>query len=72
MAQFFGTDGIRGVANQHPRTSEFVEKVAQAAAFLFKEIMYQVQQFMTEFKKFIRRVGHYEKLSQVLKISLNP
>ena len=37
MGRFFGTDGIRGVANQYPMTSEFVEKVAQAAAFLFKE-----------------------------------
>ncbi len=30
--QFFGTDGVRGVANRHPMTPEFVMRLGQAAA----------------------------------------
>src|SRR5215212_1937487 len=30
--QYFGTDGVRGVANQHPMTPEFVLRLGQAAA----------------------------------------
>ena len=30
--QFFGTDGVRGRANQHPMTPEFVMRLGQAAA----------------------------------------
>ena len=30
--QFFGTDGVRAVANRHPMTPEFVMRLAQAAA----------------------------------------
>src|SRR3954462_9855983 len=30
--QYFGTDGVRGVANQHPMTPEFVTRLGQAAA----------------------------------------
>ncbi|MBL9176469.1 MAG: phosphoglucosamine mutase [Verrucomicrobiaceae bacterium] len=30
--QFFGTDGVRAVANHHPMTPEFVMRLAQAAA----------------------------------------
>jgi phosphoglucosamine mutase len=30
--QFFGTDGVRGVANRHPMTPEFVMKLGRAAA----------------------------------------
>lgn len=30
--QFFGTDGVRGVANIHPMTPEFVMRLGQAAA----------------------------------------
>lgn len=30
--QYFGTDGVRGVANQHPMTPEFVMRLGQAAA----------------------------------------
>jgi phosphoglucosamine mutase len=30
--QFFGTDGIRGIANRHPMNSEFVMKLGRAAA----------------------------------------
>ncbi len=30
--QFFGTDGVRGVANRHPMTPDFVMRLAQAAA----------------------------------------
>jgi phosphoglucosamine mutase len=32
--QFFGTDGVRGVANRHPMTPEFVMRLAQAAAIV--------------------------------------
>lgn len=30
--KYFGTDGVRGVANQHPMTPEFVMRLGQAAA----------------------------------------
>jgi phosphoglucosamine mutase len=32
--QFFGTDGVRGVANRHPMTPEFVMKLGRAAALV--------------------------------------
>jgi phosphoglucosamine mutase len=32
--QFFGTDGVRAVANRHPMTPEFVMRLAQAAAIV--------------------------------------
>ena len=30
--QFFGTDGVRAIANRHPMTPEFVMRLAQASA----------------------------------------
>ncbi|MDE2029834.1 MAG: phosphoglucosamine mutase [Alphaproteobacteria bacterium] len=36
MRKYFGTDGIRGRANQEPMTAEMALRVAQAAASLFK------------------------------------
>lgn len=35
--RLFGTDGIRGVANVHPMTSEMAIQVGRAAAFLFRQ-----------------------------------
>jgi len=35
--RLFGTDGIRGVANVHPMTSEMAQKVGRAAAYLLKK-----------------------------------
>ncbi|MDZ4290111.1 MAG: phosphoglucosamine mutase [Prosthecobacter sp.] len=32
--QFFGTDGVRAVANRHPMTPEFVMRLGQAAAMI--------------------------------------
>ena len=37
MNKLFGTDGIRGVANQYPMTSEMALKIGKAAALLFKK-----------------------------------
>ncbi|MBF0369181.1 MAG: phosphoglucosamine mutase [Magnetococcales bacterium] len=34
--QFFGTDGIRGEANQHPMTPELVLKLGRAAGLVFR------------------------------------
>src|SRR3990170_2447106 len=34
--QLFGTDGVRGIANQEPMTSEMAMKLGRAAAHLFK------------------------------------
>ena len=34
--QYFGTDGIRGLANHHPMTSEVALKVGMAAGKLFQ------------------------------------
>jgi len=36
MKKLFGTDGIRGVANEHPMTPEMAVKIGRAGAFLFK------------------------------------
>ncbi|MDY6821758.1 MAG: phosphoglucosamine mutase [Deferribacterota bacterium] len=36
MKRFFGTDGIRGKANKYPLTVDFVLKLGQASAKLFK------------------------------------
>ncbi len=35
VRQFFGTDGVRGIANQHPMTSEVALRIGQAAARFF-------------------------------------
>ena len=35
MGKLFGTDGIRGVANEYPMTSEMAMKVGKAVAYLF-------------------------------------
>lgn len=37
MSKLFGTDGIRGKANQYPMTPEMVFKVGRAVATLFKQ-----------------------------------
>ena len=34
--KLFGTDGVRGVANLEPMTSETAMKLGRAAAYLFK------------------------------------
>ena len=36
MNKLFGTDGVRGVANVEPMTSETALKLGRAAAYLFK------------------------------------
>src|SRR5881398_743500 len=36
MRKLFGTDGVRGVANLEPMTSETAMKLGRAAAYLFK------------------------------------
>lgn len=39
MGEFFGTDGIRGTANQHPMTPEFAVRAGRAiAAFFTKDL----------------------------------
>lgn len=35
--KLFGTDGVRGVANEYPMTADFAFKLAQAAALTFKK-----------------------------------
>lgn len=37
MGKLFGTDGIRGVANQYPMTSEMALKIGKAVASIFKK-----------------------------------
>jgi phosphoglucosamine mutase len=37
MNELFGTDGIRGVANKYPMTSEMAMKIGKAAAVVFKK-----------------------------------
>jgi len=36
IKRLFGTDGVRGIANQEPMTSEMAMKLGRAAAYLFK------------------------------------
>src|SRR5512136_1773454 len=36
MGKLFGTDGIRGVANVHPMTTEMAVQVGRGTAFIFK------------------------------------
>jgi len=36
MGKLFGTDGIRGVANEYPMTAEMALKYRPAMAYLFK------------------------------------
>ena len=36
MNKLFGTDGIRGVANEYPMTSELAIKIGKAVALIFK------------------------------------
>ncbi|MFQ5846953.1 MAG: phosphoglucosamine mutase [Candidatus Methylomirabilales bacterium] len=36
MGKIFGTDGVRGIANEEPMTPETVVKLGRAAAYLFK------------------------------------
>lgn len=36
IKKLFGTDGVRGIANQDPMTSEMAMKLGRAAAYLFK------------------------------------
>ncbi len=34
--KLFGTDGVRGVANVHPMTTEIAMQLGRAVAYLFK------------------------------------
>ena len=36
MKKLFGTDGVRGVANVYPMTSEMAMQIGRAAAYMFK------------------------------------
>jgi phosphoglucosamine mutase len=36
MGELFGTDGVRGVANEHPMTAEMALNIGRATACLFK------------------------------------
>ncbi|MDP7416811.1 MAG: phosphoglucosamine mutase, partial [Desulfobacterales bacterium] len=37
MKTLFGTDGMRGVANEYPMTSEMVVKIGRAVAYFFQK-----------------------------------
>jgi phosphoglucosamine mutase len=37
MKKLFGTDGVRGVANVYPMTSEMAMQIGRAAAYMFKQ-----------------------------------
>ena len=37
MKTLFGTDGVRGVANEYPMTSEMVVKIGRAVAYFFQK-----------------------------------
>lgn len=37
MGRLFGTDGVRGVANEHPMTAEMAMNIGRATAHLFKK-----------------------------------
>ncbi len=37
MGKLFGTDGVRGIANKYPMTSDMAMKIGQAVAFILKK-----------------------------------
>ena len=37
MGRFFGTDGVRGIANEYPMTSEMAMQIGQAIAYILKK-----------------------------------
>ncbi|MDD2338581.1 MAG: hypothetical protein PHD01_18650, partial [Geobacteraceae bacterium] len=37
MKKLFGTDGVRGVANVYPMTTEMAMQIGRAAAHIFKK-----------------------------------
>ena len=37
MKKLFGTDGVRGVANVYPMTTEMAMQIGRAAAYIFKK-----------------------------------
>jgi len=37
MGRLFGTDGIRGVANEYPMTSEMAVRIGKSVALNFKK-----------------------------------
>ena len=37
MGELFGTDGIRGVVNKHPMTSEMAMQIGQAVAYVLRK-----------------------------------
>ena len=37
MGKLFGTDGIRGVANEYPMTAEMAVRVGRAVAMVFRD-----------------------------------
>ena len=37
MGKYFGTDGVRGIANQHPMTAEMALAIGRATAFVLKQ-----------------------------------
>ena len=37
MKKLFGTDGVRGVANIYPMTTEMALQIGRAAAYVFKD-----------------------------------
>jgi phosphoglucosamine mutase len=37
MGELFGTDGVRGIANKYPMTSDMAMKIGQAVAFILKK-----------------------------------
>ena len=36
MRKLFGTDGIRGIANIHPMTTDIAMKIGRAVAYMFR------------------------------------
>jgi len=43
MRKLFGTDGVRGVANTHPMTTEIAMQIGRAIAFLVKDVRHEAR-----------------------------
>ena len=54
MKKLFGTDGVRGVANNYPMTTEIAMQIGRAIAFIVKN---QVKGTTTVIRTDTRRYG---------------
>jgi len=60
MGKLFGTDGIRGVANVHPMTTEMAMQLGRGTAYIFKN------KDSSQLKEIIKKLYYNEELIEKL------